>query len=197
MAGPSTFFAYLLPDPEHSVAARSLLVIGYVLAALSWLRASKRARAAADSFALWWFLGAVLLLLLAINKLFNLRVDFENGFRALAKAGNWYDHRQPIQFLLALVLPSGLAVLAGIFLATKARVFVRCHPLALMGWLLLLLYLGLRQTQEWKPMLPWLESVRYHDWRLALEIAGMLLVTLAALAVGPGRPATPCCAADR
>jgi hypothetical protein len=183
VAGPATFFAYLLPDPEHSVAARSLLAVGYVLAALSWLVASKRAGpASAGFFARWWFAGAVLLFLLAINKQFDLRAHFERGFRAFAKAGNWYDQRQPVQFVVALVLPFVCAVFVGILLATKARLFVRFHPLALIGWLLLLLYLGLRQTQEWKPMLPWLESMRYHDWRLALEFAGILLVSLAALA---------------
>ena len=182
MAEPSSCFAYLLPDPEHSSVARSLLVIGYVAAALSWLRAGQRARQALDgSFSRWWFLGALLLFLLAINKQFDLRAHFEDGFRALTKAAHWYDRRQPLQFVLAVVLPCGLAVVAGAILATKARGFVTSHRLGLVGWLLLLLYLTLRQAQEWKPLLPWLESLRYHDWRLALELAGMLLVALAAL----------------
>jgi len=161
--------------------ARSLLALGYVAAALCWLRASQQARLApADAFARWWLLGAAVLLLLAVNKQFNLRAHFETGFRALMNAGSWYDHRQPMQFFLALVLPVVLAVSAGVFLAPRARVFVRGHPLALVGWLLLLLYQVLRQAQEWKPMLHWLDSLRYHDWRLALELAGMLLVALAA-----------------
>jgi hypothetical protein len=103
--------AYLLPDPEHSLAARLLLVLGYVVAALCWLRANRRARAAsAESFSRWWMLGTVLLFLLAINKLFNLRLQFEAGIRALAKAGHWYDRRQPMQFVVAIVLPSVLGL---------------------------------------------------------------------------------------
>ena len=189
VTGMSSLLAYLLPDPEHSTAARSLLVLGYVVAALCWLRSSRRARrASADPFSRWWLLGTVLLFLLAINKLFNLRVQIEAGIRALAKAENWYDRRQPMQFVLAVVLPSVLAVLTGMFLATKARTFFRRHPLALTGWVLLLLYLALRQTQEWKPVLPWLSAIRYYDWRLALEVAGMLMVVLAALIARPPLP---------
>ena len=189
--------AYLLPDPEHSTAARTLLVLGYVGAALCWLRASRRARLGPSGSASgWWLLGALLLFLLAANKQFNLRGQFEAGFRALARAGHWYDQRRPAQFAVAVVLPSVLAISTGLFLAVKGRNFLRRQPLALAGWALLLLYLALRQTQEWKPALRWLAALRYHDWRLALEAAGILLVVVAALlARSPllspsGRPAS-------
>jgi hypothetical protein len=182
----SSLFAYLLPDPEHSSAARSLLVLGYLAAAFCWLRANRRARpGTAESLSGWWLLGAVLLFLLAVNKLFNLRVQFEAGIRALAKAGHWYDRRQTIQFVVAIILPSVLAIVTAAFLAVKGRTFLKRHPLALAGWSLLLLYLALRQTQEWKPILPWLRAIRYYDWRLALELAGMLLVGVAALTARP------------
>lgn len=188
----SLSLAYLLPDPEHSTAARLILVLGYVVAAFCWLRSYRRTRAvAADSSSRWWLLGAVLLFLLAINKLFNLRLQVEAGIRALAKTEGWYDRRQPMQFVVAVVLPSVLAVLTGLFLATKGSMFLRRHPLALAGWMLLLLYLALRQTQEWKPVLPWLSAIRYYDWRLALEVAGMLLVVLAALIAHPPTPRSP------
>jgi len=187
-----TQLAYLLPDPEHSPAARSLLVLGYALAALCWLRACRRARAgSAESLSSWWLLGAVLLFLLAINKLFNLRVQFEAAIRALANAEHWYDRRQPVQFVVAIILPSVLLFLTAAFLAIKGRVFIRRHPTALAGWSLLLLYLALRQTQEWKPVLPWLSAIRYHDWRLALEVAGILLVAMAALVARPAHPSRP------
>ena len=107
------------------------------------------------------------------------------GIRALAKAGDWYDRRQPVQFVVAIVLPSVLAVFAGAFMVTRARIFLRSHPLALWGWMLLLLYLVLRQAQEWKPAFGWLSSIRYQDWRLALEAAGLLLVVLAAVLARP------------
>jgi hypothetical protein len=182
----SSLLAFLLPDPEHSTAAGSILVLGYLVAALCWLFAYRRARLGpAESFSNWWLLGAFLLLLLAVNKAFNLRVQFEAGIRSLAKAENWYDRRQPVQFVLAIVLPFVLALLTWAFLSTKGRSFVRCHPLALGGWVLLLLYLALRQTQEWKPVLPWLSAIRYYDWRLGLEAAGMILVVLAALIARP------------
>src|SRR5581483_3817157 len=178
----SSLFAQLSLDPEHSAAARTFLVLAYVAAAVCWLRASRRTRFAQDdSFSRWWLLGAALLFLLAVNKLLNLRRCFEGGIRALAKAAGWYDRRQPVQFAVAIVLPAVLAVITAVFLATKGRKFVRENRFALAGRVLLLLYLALRQTQEWKPVLPWLEASRYYDWRFALEVAGILLVALAAL----------------
>ena len=179
-------WAYVLPDPEHSTPARVILIVVYVVAAACWLRASRRARVTpSGSFSRWWLLGAVLLFLLAVNKEFDLRTQFAAGIRALAKAGDWYDKRQPVQFVVAIVLPSVLAVFAGAFMVTRARIFLRCHPLALWGWVLLLLYLALRQAQEWKPAFRWLSSIRYQDWRLALEAAGLLLVVLAAVLARP------------
>src|ERR1035438_7978737 len=142
----SSCLAYLLPDPEHSASTRLLLVVEYVVAAFCWLRASRRAQTGPDSSSGWWVLGAVLLFLLAINKQFNLRGLCEAGFRALAQAGNWYNRRQPVQFVLAIVLPCVLAAFTGVFLATKGRRFVRGHPLALAGWVVVLLSLALRQT---------------------------------------------------
>ena len=179
---------YLLPDPEHSIVARLLLVAGYFAAGLCWLRARRRARASADVFSGWWLLGSVLLFLLMANKLFNLRVQAEAAVRALAKAGNWYDRRQSAQFVLAMVVPVVLGLGTAIFMATKTRKFFRRHPIALAGWSLLLLYLALRQTQEWKPVLPWLERIRYYDWRLALETLGILLVVVAAVREGSSAP---------
>lgn len=182
----SSLFAYLLPDPEQSAAARTLLVLAYGATAMCWLSANRRTRLTQNgTFSNWWLLGAVLLFLLAINKLFDLRRCFEDEIRAVAKAEGWYDRRQPMQFVLAVVFPAVLAVLSGVFLATNARRFVRENRLALAGWVLLLLYLVLRQTQEWKPVLPWLEASRYYDWRFALEVSGILLVALAAFVAHP------------
>src|SRR6476646_723490 len=53
------FCLYALPDPEHSTAARALLVIGYAAAAWLWWRVSRQNRTSEDSF--WWQIGATLL----------------------------------------------------------------------------------------------------------------------------------------
>jgi len=156
------------------------LIVGYAVAAWLWWRAGRQTKFAADS--LLWRLGAVLLFLLTLNKLFNLRLVSEAGIRALAKSGHWYDHRQPMQFAVAIVLPFVCAVLISIFFATKGRAFFRRHRSALWGWVMLLLYLTLRQTQEWKPVLPWLAAIDYRDWRLVLETGGIALVAFSAFA---------------
>ena len=185
----SRSLAFMLPDPEHSALARAALVIGYLVAALCWLRAGLRERKILNEpFARLWMWGAFLLFLLAVNKTFNLRLHCEAVIRMIAKATGWYDQRQTAQFFFAIVLPAvaGLLVLA--FVLIRARKFVRAHPLALPGWLLLFLYLALRQTQEWKPALNWLVSVNYYQWRLALEAVGIFLVMVVALRFSPTSP---------
>jgi hypothetical protein len=174
--------AFIVPDPEHSPLARFILTSGYLAAALCWLKAGWRARAAQErSSERWWLLGAVFFFLLATNKAFDFRNQCETFIRMIAKTNGWYDRRQPEQFFLAIILP----VVAGLFVLalwrTKARPFFRGHPLALLGWFLLLLYLALRQTLEWKPALNWLTTAKYFQWRLVLEAAGIALGILAAV----------------
>jgi hypothetical protein len=176
-------FTFNLPDPEHSSLARAVLVLGYLAAALCWLKAGWRARAAREKYSeRWWLLGAFLLFFLATNKAFDFRTQCEAFLRMAAKATGWYERRQPVQFVLAILLPvvAGLFVLT--FLWTHARQFVREHPLALPGWFLLFLYLALREALEWKPALDWLTSLKYFQWRLGLELAGVGLTALAAVA---------------
>jgi len=171
------FDPVMLPDPEHSFLARALLVAGYVAAAWYWSRAARTTRSDDDSY--WWWVGTVGLILLTGNKLFNLRLVFEGTIRAIAKAGGWYEQRRPVQFVVAIVLPL-LGVLIVSIMATKSRAFLKRHLTATIGWMLLLLYLVLRQTQEWKPSLVVLNAIRYHDWRLVLEVAGIVLVVVGA-----------------
>jgi len=179
MSALRLFLEYVLPDPEHSMPARAILVVGYAAATWAWWRAGLRTKVKGEPF--WWRLGGALLFLLTLNKLFNLRPVFESAFRNLAKWGNWYDQRQPVQFVLAIVVPLLCAALTTILLATKGRIFFRRHWPALCGWVMLLLYLMLRQSQEWKPAVPWLLTIGYRDWRIVLESSGIVLVILSAL----------------
>ena len=168
------FLLVALPDPEHSTLARLVLTSAYLIAAWLWWRAGTKTATYGDSY-LWW-LGATLLFLLAVNKLFNLRPVFAAGMRMIAKSGNWYDSRQTVQFVVAIVLPLLLAAIVVIFTLTKGRVFLGSHPASLAGWIFVLLYLALRQSQEWKPALAWLEAIHYRDWRLGLEALGIGLL---------------------
>jgi hypothetical protein len=168
-----------LPDPEHSTLARLILTSAYLIAAWLWWRAGAKNAIYGDSYL--WRLGSTLLFLLAMNKLFNLRPVFAAGIRSIAKSGNWYDSRQPLQFVVAIVLPLLLAAVVVIFTLTKGKVFLGGRPAALAGWILLLLYLALRQSQEWKPALAWLEAIHYRDWRIVLEVVGIALLTGSAI----------------
>lgn len=174
-----TILLLALPDPEHSRAARLFLILAYAAAAWLWWRAGTRTQTIVDSF--FWRLGAVLLFLLTMNKVIDLRHLSESGMRAIAYAGHWYDRRQPVQFAVAIVLPLLLATVSVVFAATKGKAFLGRRPAAFAGWILLLLYLALRQSQEWKPAAEWLDAIRYLDWRIALEIVGIALVILSAL----------------
>lgn len=167
-----------LPDPEHSRLARFILTFAYLIAAWLWWRSGARAATVADSFL--WRLGAALLFFLAMNKLLNLRILYDAGMRAIAKSGDWYDSRQSWQFVVAIVLPLLLAAFV-ILTLIKGKVFLWRRPAALAGWIFLLLYLALRQSQEWKPALDWLEAIRYREWRLGLELVGIGLLIGSAL----------------
>lgn len=171
-----------LPDPERPATMRLALGMAYGLAALCWVQGAARARAtAADrpGVARWWLLGAGLLALLGANKVFLLRAQGEVWLRTLAQAQGWYDHRQPVQILLAVGLPVAALSLAAWWARGSGHDFVTRHRLAVLGGLVLLLYLALRQSQEWKPLLGFLESLHYRDWRFALEVIGLVLVVVA------------------
>jgi hypothetical protein len=170
----ATLLLMALPDPEHSTLARLILTSAYVIAAWLWWRSGKNNATYGDSYL--WRLGSTLLFLLAVNKLFNLRPVFAAGIRTIAKNGNWYDSRQPVQFVVAIVLPLLLAAIVVIFTLTKGKVFLGSRPAALAGWILLLLYLAMRQSQEWKPALAWLEAIHYRDWRIVMEVMGIVLL---------------------
>ena len=176
----SASLLYMLPDPEQSTSARAFLVAAYAFAAWCWCRAARKAGSDYDSY--WWWVGTVGLILLSINKLFNLRLVFGDTIRVIVKAGNVYyrDHVAQ-QFVFAIVLPLVLGVVTARILMTKSKAFFEGRASALIGWVLLLLYLVLRQTQEWKPSIVVLNMIRYHDWRLGLELAGIAFVVFAAL----------------
>jgi hypothetical protein len=199
--------ALVLPDPEHSAITRTVLVVGYLIATVSWWRAglrtsrstklepeilqSTRSQTVAveiptpdDSFARWWKLGALLLLFLMVSKTVDLRAQCEVLLRQFAKATGWWEQRPPVQFFLAIILPALAGLVFGWLVFARARQFTRSHPLAAVGWLLLYLYLACRQSLEWKPALHWLRSIGYFDWRLLLEAAGILLLSTAAFRTG-------------
>ena len=179
MIGARLFFLLTFPDPEHSSVARTLIALGYALAALLWWRAGSRPQNAKDSY--WWRLGAGLLGLLTINKIFDLRIAVEDGLRAIVKELGWYDHRQPLQFAVAIVLPLMLVVAAAVLLRTEGMAFFRRHLAAAFGWLFLLSYHGFRQVVEWKPALAGVAAIGYFDWRILLEAGGIALVSFSAL----------------
>lgn len=174
----------MLPDSEHSTSVRAGLAIAYLIAAALWRRAGLREAGTEILLKRFWTFGAILLCILSVNKAFDLRHQCELLMRMTAKAGGWYEHRQPVQFFLAIVLPaSGLFLVSAFFVSSGGK-FLRQRPLALFGWSFLFLYLALRQTQEWKPAINWLNSIEYYRWRLGLEVAGIGFVMVSAVTTG-------------
>ena len=72
----------------------------------------------------------------------------EAGIRAIAKASLGMMSANLCNFILAVMLPPGAGSYDVDFRSNTGKEFFRRHPSALAGWIFLLLYLALRQSQE-------------------------------------------------
>jgi hypothetical protein len=148
-----------------------VVVAGYAVAFVLALFAARRARGGERSF---WWLVALGLLLLGVNKQLDLQTDLTDFFRAQAHAQGWYGARRAVQanFITALALVT-IAILAGLaWLTRRARAGVR---MALAGVAVLGAFVLLRAA-----------SFHHVDRALAAQLGGTrlhLLVELGGIAV--------------
>jgi hypothetical protein len=115
--------------------------LAYVVGALFCVRAGIVTRHS-DKQQPWWIL-AVILLFLGVNKLLNLQTRLINLGRSAAQTQGWYPYEREAQavfvVLFTLVLAATLAACV-----KKWRRFVKEQPLALAGVLLLFLFVVVR-----------------------------------------------------
>ena len=111
----------------------------------------------------FWWLAALMLLVLCLNKQLDLHTYLTNFFRQIARSQGWYRQRRPIQAAFTLVVAI-ISLGVGAFLVKftiSASVGVR---LAVVGLLLLATYIVLRAA-----------SLHHLDWALGRMVNGVKL----------------------
>ena len=155
-------------------------VAAYALgAACCWL-AAQRAPPGEKRF---WQVIAVLMAFLCVNKQLDLQTLLTDFARAQAKAQGWYDNRREYQVGFILVL--GLAALAGllILLTHSVRGSVPMRG-ALGGLVLLIFFILVRASSFNKVDLLINQSIGGLRANHVMELGGIALVTIFALAAG-------------
>lgn len=94
--------------PASEVRLVWIVVAAYCAGALLAIAAAHRAKARERTF---WLVTGIILVLLAINRQFNLQGDLAEAGRMLARSEGWYGSRHVPQLLLVLSLAAGSAVL--------------------------------------------------------------------------------------
>jgi hypothetical protein len=173
-----------------------LTVIAYVMAAWVCVRAGLRARqhtvvaSPSECDPAWMWCGcATVLFCLGINKQLDVQTLLVEVGRQVAQATGWFEQRRLVQLVSALVL----AALTGIMLlgvTWKQRRFFKRNPLLLPGIMLVAGYVLLRiATIDHVDKLAGLE-LEDQPWPAALELSGLLCMTIAGLQASDRRPKT-------
>jgi hypothetical protein len=160
-------------------------VVGtYGIAALGCVAAGlhARSRSISDSkrghAGIWWAL-ALALAFLGANKQLNLQSMMIAVMRHVALNGGWVNQRRSAQLLFCLAF--GLALVGVLFwLALRHREFFKLNPPALWGVIILGVFVALRaatinHADEFLRV-----NLRDGQWAWVLEIAGSVLVGIAA-----------------
>lgn len=128
-----------------------------------------------------WRGGALLLAALCVNKQFDLQSLFTDIGRELSHRGGWYERRRDFQkgFVLAVVAGAGLL---GSWFLWRFRAFLAGHKLLAAGLLFLLTFIVVRAISfhHFDLFLKFRIAGAKMNW--VLELGGIALVAVAALA---------------
>src|SRR5271157_169686 len=156
-----------------------LAVAAYLLAAVScgWV-ALKADKSVSEVTKIWWLL-AVVLLFLGINKQLNLQTLMIVMGRRAALAGGWYERRRVAQavFCAAFAL-FGLGFLG--FFAASAKRFIAKNRLAFAGVIVLLCFVVLRASTINHANQLFGVELKDEHWAWVLELCGAILIALSA-----------------
>jgi hypothetical protein len=166
------------------VAAYVIAAVFCARAALVWRRMGPEER----RFSAVWWLSALGLLFLGINKQLNLQTLLIVLCRRAAFAGGWYEQRQSAQMVFSAVLTvAGLVALW--FVRSRLRRFFALNPTALIGVTLLLLFVLIRAVSINHVFeRAGLEQDNEHGvkkWSWIVEIGGSACLARAAKKAGP------------
>jgi hypothetical protein len=151
------------------------VVAFYGIAALSCAVAAKRS----GSPGIWWLL-ALSLTFLGVNKQLNLQTMMIVVMRHVAGAGGWWDHRRAAQLVFALVFGLGVGLML-LWLASRHRDFFQTNRQAFWGMIILGIFVALRaatinHTDEFLRI-----NLGDEHWAWILEISGSVLIGIGAV----------------
>jgi uncharacterized membrane protein (UPF0136 family) len=170
----------LLASVQHDASAFAWVVVAaYFAGALAAFAAGSSARSRRERR--FWFVMAGLLVLLGLNKQFDLQTFVTTFGRSLAQNGHWYEYRRAVQAafvaLVAFAAASGVAALV-----SWSRGTARAVKIAAAGSVLLFAFIVLRAASfhhidEWVTMD--VLGLRSGRW---LELAGIAVIGCSAVA---------------
>ena len=173
---------------EQASASDWITVAAYLGAAIiaagatrtAGLRREPRERA-------FWMLTAVLMTFLGINELLDLQKLITLVGKEWAMSGGWYEERRTYQLEFIVALAAG-AVLAGLAVVWLTRAAHRAVQTALLGLIFIGVFVLLRAASFHHVDALLGMGPEAFNWGSFQEMAGILIVGLAALAYSRGRP---------
>ena len=179
-----------------------ITVIGYLTSAVLaiavvWLSSRSRHGPAYRRQRFFWFLLAIVLLALALNKQLDLQLLMTEIGRCVARTEGWYDQRRGVQqaFITATII--GLA--AGTFIMMLVLIGLRIQNyLAVLGVAAVLFFILLRAATDFHvdALIRLTGMIKSRDWMIELGGIGLILVSALLLLAqrereedgGPGDP---------
>jgi ACR3 family arsenite efflux pump ArsB len=157
------------------------VVAAYLLGAIfcGWV-ALKTGKLDSEGSKIWWLL-AVVLLFLGINKQLNLQTLMIVMGRRAAFAGGWYGHRRFVQVIFSAAFALlGLCLL--VCFAAHAKRFIERNRLAFAGVIVLLLFVVLRSSTINHANNLIGVDLKGEHWAWVLELCGSFLIIWSAAA---------------
>ncbi|HRT61715.1 MAG TPA: hypothetical protein P5551_05055 [Syntrophales bacterium] len=143
----------------------------------AWLNRSKRADRQAF---LVWFVLAVLMLLLGINKQLDLQSLFTEMGRQIAKAQGWFDYRRTVQFWFVVIFGAASLSLF-VFLAIRMQGLFRRFTLTFLGLFFLLTFIIIRAASFYHFDVVIMYRIFGLKMNWVLELTGIFMIVLSGL----------------
>lgn len=171
----------------HADAADLATVMSYLFAAALAARAAARTWLNRErSLQCFWRAVAIVMVLLGVNELLDLQTLLTACGRDHAKAAGWYEQRRTVQYVFVITFAAASIVgsVALLWVTRRAPVSAR---VAALGLLLILVFVLIRAASFHHIDVFLGSKGPVSSWAMSLEIAGILVVALAAARGGDVR----------